>query len=171
MPVALPVVNLAAATFDCTFGRGCDGLCCRNGRPSVDPNELATIRAQLPRLMPMLRPAARDLIEHAGFVSRRIKEGKPMVRVADGWCVFFNRGCVLHVIGAEDGESYRYKPVQCALFPLDKNETGDWYVRQWDYEDEQWDLFCLNPQQSKRRAAESLAAEIELAAGIASAQG
>ena len=85
-----------------------------------------------------------------------------MVRVADGWCVFFNGGCVLHTIGAEDGESYQYKPTQCALFPLEK-DTDTWYVRQWGLDGEQWDLFCLNPANSSRPAVESLAAEIALA--------
>jgi hypothetical protein len=81
---------------------------------------------------------------------------------------FFNKGCVLHKIGGEDGDSYQYKPVQCALFPLDKDvDTDEWYVRQWGYKDEEWDLFCLNPKQSKRPAVDALAAEIELAERIA----
>jgi hypothetical protein len=72
---------------------------------------------------------------------------------------------VLHQIGAEDGDPYRYKPSQCALFPLEKGEQG-WYVRQWGYEGEQWDLFCLNPKESKRKAVESLEGEIALAARL-----
>jgi hypothetical protein len=45
----------------------------------------------LKRVLPMLRPEARKLIEKEGFVSQRIKVGLPMLRVVDGWCVFFNR--------------------------------------------------------------------------------
>lgn len=161
----LAVANAAEATFDCSFGRGCDGLCCRNGRPSVGPEELARIRGQLPRLLPLLRPDARRLVEAAGFVSNRTKLGRPMVRVAGGWCVFFNAGCVLHKLGAADGDSFRYKPAQCALFPLEKDPAdGRWYVRQWGYRDEEWDLFCLNPANSRRPAVEALAGEIALAA-------
>jgi hypothetical protein len=167
MKTSLPVVvtNAATATFDCSFGRGCDGLCCRNGRPSVDPDEQARIRAQLPKILPHLRPDARKLIEADGFVSARTKLGQPMLRVSGGWCVFFNAGCVLHKVGAEDGDVFQYKPTQCALFPLERDEAdGDWYVRQWGYRGEQWDLFCLNPANSPRPAVETLAGELALAA-------
>jgi hypothetical protein len=89
--------------------------------------------------------------------------------VVGGWCVFFNQGCVLHKVGAAEGDSYRYKPVQCALFPLDKDHNGEWYVRQWGYKGEAWDLFCLNPDASARPAANSLQAEIALAARLEAA--
>lgn len=163
--LALPVVvaNAETATFDCVFGRGCDGICCRNGRPSVGPDERAVIESVLPRALPLLRPEARAAVEADGLVSNRTKLGSPMLRVVGGWCVLFNGGCVLHKLGAEDGDAYRYKPVQCALFPLEKGDGG-WYVRQWGYEGEQWNLFCLNPKQSDRPAVESLAAELALAA-------
>ncbi|HEY2909485.1 MAG TPA: DUF3109 family protein [Gemmataceae bacterium] len=161
----LAVANGDTATFDCSFGRGCDGLCCRNGRPSVSPEEAARIEDHLAKFLPHLRPEARKLIEAEGFVSRRLKLGRPMVRVTDSWCVFFNKGCVLHKVGAEDGDCFQYKPVQCALFPLEIDaRDGEWYVRQWDYRDEDWDLFCLNPKNSARPVAESLAGEIALAA-------
>ena len=162
-PVALPIVNAETATFECIYGRGCDGICCQNGRPSVDADEQARIQDTLPKVLPHLRPAARELVETDGFVSARTKLGQPMLRVVGGWCVFFNGGCVLHKIGIEDGDAYQYKPSQCALFPLEKGDAG-WYVRQWGYEGEAWDLFCLNPKQSKKSAVESLAEEIALAA-------
>jgi hypothetical protein len=162
----LAIANADTATFDCSFGRGCDGICCKNGRPSVTPAEQAVIASVLARAIPLLRPEARKVIEQDGFVSARTKLGQPMVRVAGGWCVFFNQGCVLHTIGAEDGESYQYKPTQCALFPLEKGDANAWYVRQWNYEGEQWDLFCLNPANSPRKAKESLAAEAALAAKL-----
>ena len=78
----------------------------------------------------------------------------------------FNKGCVLHKVGAEEGDAYRYKPAPCALFPLGRRLDDRWYVRQWGYEGEDWDVFCLNPQASSKPAAESLADEIALAAGI-----
>lgn len=162
---ALPVIVAnPEATFECIFGRGCEGICCRNGRPSVSPAEQAVIQAVLPRVLPHLRPEARELVETNGFLSNRIKQGYPMVRVVNGWCLFFNNGCVLHAIGAADGDSYQYKPSQCALFPLEKGDDGQWFVRQWGYENEKWDLFCLNPKASDRLAVESLAQELELAA-------
>src|SRR5205085_3834202 len=165
----LAVANGDTATFECSFGRGCEGICCKNGRPSVGPDEAARIQKHLKKFLPHLLTKARKLIESEGFLSRRMKVGRPMVRVVDSWCVFFNKGCILHKVGAEEGDAYQYKPVQCALFPLEKDtEAGEWYVRQWDYRNEDWDLFCLNPKNSKRKAADSLADEIALAAaGVA----
>jgi hypothetical protein len=163
--LALPVVaNAAEATFECIFGNGCEGLCCKNGRPSVSTTEQKVIKAILPRVMPHLRPEARELIESEGYLSNRTKLGQPMVRVVGGWCVFFNSGCTLHKVGIQDGDAYRYKPVQCALFPLDQDDNGEWFVRQWNYRGEQWDIFCLNPQQSDKPAVESLAGELKVAA-------
>ena len=103
------------------------------------------------------------MVEQQGFISNRRKLDQPMLRVTGGWCIFFNAGCVLHKIGIEDGDAYQYKPVQCALFPLEPNGDGTYYVRQWGYNNERWDLFCLNPKQSKTPAAESLQSEIEYA--------
>ncbi len=160
----LPVVNLSEATFECIYGRGCDGICCQNGRPGLYPDEHERIGANLKKFLPEVRPQARQLVEKRGFVSKRRRGGLPMLRVLDGWCVFFNQGCVLHKVGATEGEKYRYKPAQCALFPLARNAKGDWYVRQWDVEDEDWDVFCLNPKATRLPAAVSLAEEIGLAA-------
>src|SRR5262245_19913746 len=90
---SLPVVNLAEANFECTYGRGCPGACCQNGRPGLYPDEDERIQANLERILAMLRPEARDLVEKQGYVTRRLREGRyPMVRVLDGWCVFFNEG-------------------------------------------------------------------------------
>jgi len=170
MPItSLPVVvsNAATATFECTFGRGCEGICCKNGRPSVNAEEQARIHGVMDRVLPLLRPEARTLIENDGFLSNRTKLGSPMVRVAGGWCVLFNKGCVLHTIGAEDGDPLQYKPTQCALFPVEPGDDGDWYVRQWQLHGEQWDLFCLNPANTKVKAVDSLAGELALAASLA----
>jgi hypothetical protein len=166
--ISLNVLNLSTATFECIFGRGCEGICCKNGRPSVSETEVQVIEKHLKRVLPHLRPEAQKLVEKEGFTSNRKKLGQPMVRVSEGWCVFFNQGCVLHKIGAEDGDAYQYKPIQCALFPLEVKSNGDWYIRQWDYQGEVWDLFCLNPKASKRLASESLKEELALAAKVAS---
>lgn len=167
---SLNVINLEQATFECTFGRGCEGLCCKNGRPLVYPEESERIDAALDRILPLLRPEARKLVEKEGYVSRRLRYGHPMLRVIDQWCVFFNQGCVLHTLGAEEGNALRYKPVVCALFPIEANDHGDWYVRQWGYDHEQWDLFCLNPANSKMPASESLKAELDLVAELDAAE-
>jgi hypothetical protein len=167
--ISLPVVvaNAETATFECTFGRGCEGICCKNGRPSVDPEEQARIRGVLARALPRLRPEARKAIEADGFLTNRTKLGQPTVRVVGGWCVFFNRGCVLHAVGAEDGQTFRYKPSQCALFPVERGDDGQWYVRQWGYRGEKWDdLFCLNPANTAVKAVDSLAGELALAAAF-----
>jgi len=163
MATSLPVVNLAEAKFECIFGRGCDGICCRNGRPPVYPEEVERLDAHLAKFLPHLRPSARRLVEKDGYRSNRYRLGLPMLRVEGGWCVFFNEGCVLHKVGAAEGDTYRYKPAACALFPLARNDAGDWYVRQRGVEDEKWNLFCLDPNAPARPAAESLQEEMRLA--------
>jgi hypothetical protein len=161
---SLPVINLAEAKFECIYGRGCEGICCQNGRPGVYPDEIQRIEANLAKFLPELRPEARRVIEEQGYLSQRRKGGLPMLRVVEGWCVFFHQGCVLHKVGAAEGDKYLYKPAACALFPLARTEQGDWYVRQKGFEDEDWNLFCLDPRQSPVPAAEALREEIALAA-------
>jgi len=156
------ILNLQQATFDCTYGRGCEGICCRNGRPMVFPDEAARIDANLGRLLPVLRPEARAVVEKEGYVSGRRKEGQPMMRVAAGWCVFFNQGCVLHRLGAEEQDPFRYKPWVCAVFPISRDARGPWYVRQKGFLGEVWDLPCLDPAATTVRASESLEAELAL---------
>ncbi len=168
MRSSLPVVNLSEATFECIFGRGCDGICCQNGRPPLYPDEVERIDANLEKFLPHLRPEARQLVEKQGYLSGRRKLGLPMLRVLGGWCVFFNQGCVLHKVGAAEGERHRYKPCACALFPLSRNDEGEWYVRQQGYNNEEWNLFCLDPRSSTKPAAESLQEEIALAESITS---
>lgn len=164
MTASLPVINLAEAKFECIFGRGCEGICCQNGRPLFYPEEVERVDANLDRFLPELRPEARALVEKHGYLSGRSKQGYPMLRVQGGWCVFFNQGCVLHKVGAEEGDKYRYKPAACALFPLSKDEQDQWYVRQKGLKGEGWNLFCLDPASSPMPAAESLKEEMELAA-------
>lgn len=160
---SLPVINLSDATFECIFGRGCDGICCQNGRPPVYPEETERLDANVEKFLPHLRPEARQLLEQKGYLSGRRKFDLPMLRVVGGWCIFFHQGCVLHKVGAAEGDKYRYKPSACALFPLARNAQDDWYVRQHGYGDEKWDLFCLAPDASTKPAAESMEEEIRLA--------
>jgi Fe-S-cluster containining protein len=163
----LSLLNAETATFECSFGRGCEGKCCQNGRPGLNDEEQAKLQKNLHKILPHLTPRARSLIEKNGLVTRRFRHGLPMAGVVDGWCVFFNQGCVLHKIGAIEGDYLKYKPMQCAIFPLLWNDAGEWYVRQWNYEGEEWnDLFCLNPKNSKVQAIDSLQAEMNLAATI-----
>lgn len=165
--IPLTVVNAATATFDCSFGRGCEGVCCKNGEPSVTPGEQARIDAVLDRVRPLLRPAAAAAVDAGGWLGTGEKLGLPMARVVDEWCVFFNQGCTLHKLGADEGDFARYKPIQCVLFPLEPHGDGNWYVRQWGYEGEEWnDLFCLNPANTRRQATEALAPELAVAAAL-----
>lgn len=164
MPTSLPVVNLSEAKFECIYGRGCDGICCQNGRPGVYPDEVKRLDANLSKFLPELRPEGRKVIEKSGYLSGRRKDGLPMLRVVGGWCVFFNQGCVLHKVGAAEGDKYQYKPAPCSLFPLAKTASGAWYVRQKGLEGEEWNLFCLDPKTSPLPAAVSLQDEIQLAA-------
>ena len=151
--VRLAVLNLSEARFECTFGRGCSGLCCRAGRPLIYSDEAARIDAKMPVILPALRPKAAALVEKKGWLSRRRKRGLPIARVSQGWCVFFNQGCVLHKIGAAEGDKLRYKPAACALFPLERDFQNRWYVRQQGFNGEMWDLFCLDPSASATPAA------------------
>jgi hypothetical protein len=159
---ALPVLNLDV-TYECVYGRGCDGICCQNGRPPVSPKEQQLIDANLDKFLPHLSNAARRVVDKDGYVSKRIKSGNPMLRVVEGWCVFFNSGCVLHKVGAMEGDRYRYKPAPCSLFPLEQDDQDRWYIRQHGYKGEKWDLFCLAPGVSSVSAAQSLADELVLA--------
>jgi Fe-S-cluster containining protein len=159
------ILNREQARFECTFGRGCEGICCRNGRPPVYPDDAARIDANLDRVLPGLRPEARAMVEKEGYVSRRRKEGQPAMRVAAGWCVFFNEGCVLHRLGAEVQDPLRYKPWACAVFPISRDRGGPWYVRQKGLFGEKWDLGCLDPAASTVSAGESLQAEIAMVEG------
>jgi hypothetical protein len=160
-----PVINLTTAKFDCTFGRGCDGVCCRHGEPPVYADEAQRLEASLDKMMPLLRPAAQEVIARDGLVDRsQEKAGQPTLRVAGGWCVFFNEGCVLHRLGEAEGDKYRYKPAVCALFPVTRHsDEVNWKVRQKGFDGEQWDLPCLDPEVSTTAAMESLDIEVALA--------
>lgn len=165
--VHLPLLNEQEARFECIYGRGCDGICCQNGRPGLNSSERQKIQRALPKIMPMLRPAAQKIVQQSGVVTKRKRDGLPLVPVQGGWCIFFNEGCVLHKLGAQEGDAYQYKPIQCALFPLLWDDHGNWYVRQKGYMNETWsDLFCLDPKQSNRRAIDTLQAEIAIAASV-----
>lgn len=163
MQTSLPVLNMDEAKFECTYGRGCPGLCCFNSYPPVTPEEAAWIEENLAKFLPHLRPSARKLVEKKGFTSRRTKMGLATLRVEGGSCVFFHEGCVLHKVGAMEEDKNRYKPAVCALFPLEQDLEGNWFVRQKDYAGEKWDLSCLDPSVSTTPARTSLASELELA--------
>jgi hypothetical protein len=163
--VTVIVLNLDRARFECTFGRGCDGDCCRNGRPPVYPDEARRIDGVLDRIVPLLRPEARAVVDRSGYLSRRRKAGQPTPRVVAGWCVFFNRGCVLHQFGAAERTPFEYKPAVCAMFPLAKDARDRWYVRQKGYKNEAWDLPCLDPASSGVPASASLRQELSLVEG------
>lgn len=167
----LSVLNLEVARFECTYGRGCEGVCCREGKPLLYPDEVERLDASLPRFLAALRPEARAVLKRKGYLSRRKRYGQPVVRNAGGWCVFFNEGCVLHRAGAAEGAPFRYKPAVCALFPVQRDGRGRWYVRQKGYKGEKWDLACLDPQASAVPAAESLAGELALARRFTEVEG
>jgi hypothetical protein len=163
MQFKLKVVNLAEARFECTFGRGCDGHCCREGRPPLEPEEITRIEDNLEKFLPLLRPRAKSVIRRKGFVSGFKYMGQPTLRLADHWCVFFNQGCVLHQVGANEGDKMRYKPIVCGLFPLELDDNHQWFIRQKGFNGEEWNLRCLDPSSTNVPAAESLREEIAMA--------
>ena len=152
--------NLDRATFKCVFPV-CGGICCKNGRPPVTTQEQKRIRTNLEKFLPHLRENARKIAKRGGWLTKRVKEGHRALAVVDGWCVFHNEGCVLHKVGATEGEKFRYKPWHCVAFPLTKEKSGAWHVRQWGYRGEAWDLFCLNPAEDATPAKKSLGDEID----------
>jgi Protein of unknown function (DUF3109) len=160
---SLQVVNLAEARYECTYGRGCDGVCCQEGHPLVYPDEIERTDANLHKFWPLLRPEAKKAIDKKGYLMQRRRFGERVVRSAGGWCVFFNQGCVLHKVGAQEQDPFKYKPAVCALFPIQMDEQDRWYVRQKGYNGEKWNLFCLDPESTTVPAAESLQREIALA--------
>jgi hypothetical protein len=163
MTKPIEIDNLRDARFECVFPT-CGGVCCKNGRPGLEKLERERIQANLAKFLPHLTRGARARIARDGFVTRRTKEGLPMLATHQGWCVFANEGCVLHKVGAKEGDRFRYKPWRCAVFPLERNpKTAEWHVRQWGVRGEGWDLFCLNPEESKKRAERTLEGEIGFA--------
>jgi Protein of unknown function (DUF3109) len=159
----LVVINLAEARYDCTFGRGCDGVCCKTGRPPVYAEERKHLDAHLHRFLPLLRPEAQTAIRRHGYLMRRRRQGQPLLRRAGGWCVFFHQGCVLHKVGEAEGNKFKYKPSVCALFPIEQDKHDRWYIRQKGYKGEAWDLFCLDPANNPKRAVDTLRDELALA--------
>lgn len=155
--------NRSTATYECIFGRGCDGICCRSGRPPLFAPDIARIEPHLEKFIPHLRPEAAEVLNRDGYRAERIDAGEASLRVVGDACIFFNQGCVLHKVGAMEGDKYKYKPARCALFPLARDPLGQWFVRQHGVAGEQWDLFCLDPKASSVSAQESLREEWALA--------
>src|SRR5262245_44371426 len=127
---SLPILNLAEAHYECTYGRGCDGICCREGRPILYPEEIERIDANLDKIAPLLRPESQTALRRKGYKTGRRRLGCPVVRNVADWCIFFNKGCTLHQLGESEGDKFRYKPAVCSLFPIQSDDDGNWYVRQ-----------------------------------------
>jgi hypothetical protein len=161
------IEGLDTARFECVYPT-CGGICCMNGRPPLEKGEAARIAENLDKFRPFLRPEAREHIDAKGHLTKRTKEGLPALAVSKGWCVFFNDGCVLHKVGLAEGDKWKYKPWRCVAFPLERAKNGRWHVRQWKIKGEAWDVFCLNPAESKKLARETLKEEIQFARDLES---
>jgi hypothetical protein len=165
LPVVAPIENLATARFECVFP-SCGGICCKNGRPPVEHAEESRIRKNLKKFLPHMRPKARAIVEDRGFMTKRVKEGLHTLAVSEGWCVFENGGCVLHKVGAEEGETFRYKPWRCVAFPIEVPPSGAPFVRQHGLHGEAWDIFCLSPDESPKVAKDTIATEAKFVAEL-----
>jgi hypothetical protein len=159
---ALPVINLDRATFECVWP-SCGGACCKESRPPISEGEEARIAGVVDQVLPMLRPEARRVVAGGGWLTHRQKGGRRTLAVASRYCVFYAEGCVLHRLGAAEGDKNKYKPATCITFPLDKTDEGEWYVRQEGVLGEAWDLDCLNPRVSNGRPTETLKEEMAFA--------
>lgn len=157
----LQIENIETARFKCVFPT-CGGQCCKEGRPGLTASDISKIEPNLDKIKPLLRPKALKALERRPWLSKMIKDGLPTLEVVDGWCVFYNQGCVLHKMGMDEGDSFRYKPEVCARFPLEPTpeDPSRFFIRQWGHRDEAWDLFCLNPDEDPTPAATSLQSEI-----------
>ena len=119
MSIPLNIEGIETARFECVYP-SCGGICCVNGRPPIEAKERERIDANLEKILPELRPDARERVEKKGYLTKRMKEGLPSLAVVDGWCVFHNDGCVLHKVGAAEGDKWKYKPWRCIAFPLER---------------------------------------------------
>jgi hypothetical protein len=157
----IQIENLDKARFRCVFPE-CGGLCCRTGRPPVTEDDEQRIRDGFKKFLPHLRPDVHRYLKRHPWLNAREKSNG-VLAVAGGWCVFYNDGCVLQKVGMAEGTPFRYKPDACIRFPLQQvpGKTDRYYVRQWNYRGEGWDLFCLNPHEDPTPAREGLKAEIE----------
>jgi hypothetical protein len=146
MPATTPspiVINLETARYHCHFPK-CGGTCCKNGRPGLTASEADLIRKNLRKFLPLLKPEAARKIEKTGFLTQRMKEGRPTMAQFQSWCIFNHNGCVLQKVGMAEGEKWKYKPHLCVLFPLCFDERKkQWYVRQKGFRGEVWDVYCL----------------------------
>ncbi|MDZ4772344.1 MAG: DUF3109 family protein [Planctomycetota bacterium] len=163
----IEIEGLDTARFDCVYP-SCGGICCVNGRPPLEKGEAERIENNLAKFLPHLRPEAVERIEKDGHLTKRKKEGLPALAISKGWCIFFNDGCVLHKVGSMEGDKWKYKPWRCVAFPLERIKPRQWHVRQWKLKGEAWDLFCLNPKESPKKARETLSEEIEFAKDLES---
>lgn len=149
--------------FECTFGTTCEGNCCRS-RPHVLPEDIQAIESVLHRAIPLMRSEAQDLVIDKGYLSALKVEGHPTLRTINySLCVFFNKGCVLHKLGALEGDPFLYKPVRCILFPIGRNDDGSYGLVRKPAEADP-DLFpCLTQAEgSDKTTSQSLKAEFAM---------
>ena len=128
------------------------------------------IQCAVPILLEQRKNIQQQLLERVrnnlAELDRQLAKQKACQRlnVQGGWCVFANEGCVLQKVGMAEGKPWKYKPSICVSFPVEKTQGGSWYIRQWNYRGEIWDLFCLNPKEDPTPARISLREEIEFSA-------
>lgn len=121
----------------------CGGRCCRFGA-IVNMAQAERITTLVPRLLPLIRPAARRVISRLGWSfkgtvrERYADTDEPYTasRVVAERCVFVmdaqSGGCALHALALEDAQAVQfYKPLECVLFPLNGVVDGRVHVHAW----------------------------------------
>ena len=163
MDGGLPIVNLDEARFECTFGRGCDGVCCKEGRPLVYPDEVGRIAEALEKLQVEAPPRGPGGRGEEGVPQRPASPGPPRPAQRRRLVPVLPRGMPPAPTRAGGRGQVPVQAGRLLLFPIQQDEHDRWYIRQRGFHRETWDLFCLDPRIHPRPAAETLVEEIALA--------
>lgn len=134
--------DLFEECFLCDYDR-CRGVCCvdgDNGAPLME-GEAEIIRSLLPKLEPLLSPAAHAILLEQG-VSYRDESGEEVTSLVEGRdCVFTTYDghgrcqCAIERL-YHQGESDFIKPLSCHLYPIRVKKYAEFIALNYD----RWDI-------------------------------
>jgi len=134
--------DIVEVRFQCDLS-ACKGACCSEGDfgAPLEEDEINRIRQLLPKVLPLLTPEARKVLEREGIWAEYDKDhfkGTTLVEGKD--CVFLSsdtrgfRKCAFEVL-YEMGESDFWKPISCHLYPIRVEENSDRAFTALNYDD------------------------------------